>query len=569
MILFSTILLTVNFTYLYFYKNILSYFGVYFITLFFLILNTQLIFWTLYDLWIYNYFYEYNVFNWAEFGNKIIVNITFKEDFFNNLLALVMIFGSVIVTSFSFFEMRNDKEGSNFIIILGYFMIFMLILIGSTNLIMFYLGWEGISLVSYLLVSFWSERVRSIKATFKIFIISKVGDFFLLVFICLVIKYFSTVDFDSINALYILIINHNSLVFSISITELLGILLVLGTCVKSAQFGFHIWLLEAMEAPLGASALMHSSTLVIAGVVLLFKMSYVIELSTYAQFLMYIMGIFSALMGSFLACFQFELKVILAYSTISNMGYIFTLFSLQKYNELVIILLFHAFIKIYMFLVIGSIIYVNNGNQDIRWMGCLMVYYPFIWISYLFGSICLIGLPYFTGYFYKTYLINSVLNSNKFLLGGELFIVFSYFFTFFYLFRLGYVVFFGNKNGHHSIYKVKYISSYYIFFMILLSFIIMFSQVFWVNLIFMNKINYSVFSSSYQNITFLLNDLTYLTSYLWIIIYFFIFFFIIFLGLINLNHEWLFFKNWNLILNVFLIIIIYYIMLYVWTQKFL
>jgi NADH:ubiquinone oxidoreductase subunit 5 (subunit L)/multisubunit Na+/H+ antiporter MnhA subunit len=121
-----------------------------------------------------------------------------------------------------------------------------------------------------------------------------------------------------------------------------------------------------MEAPLGASALMHSSTLVIAGVVLLFKMSYVIELSTYAQFLMYIMGIFSALMGAFLACFQFELKAILAYSTISNMGYIFVLFSLQKYTELTIVLLFHAFIKIYMFLVIGSIIYINNGNQDIR-----------------------------------------------------------------------------------------------------------------------------------------------------------------------------------------------------------
>jgi NADH:ubiquinone oxidoreductase subunit 5 (subunit L)/multisubunit Na+/H+ antiporter MnhA subunit len=121
-----------------------------------------------------------------------------------------------------------------------------------------------------------------------------------------------------------------------------------------------------MEAPLGASALMHSSTLVISGIILLLKLSIIIEMSTYAQFIMYVMGMLSATMGAFLACFQFELKVILAYSTISNMGYIFILFSLGAYYEMIIILLLHAFIKIYMFLIIGTIIYLNSGSQDIR-----------------------------------------------------------------------------------------------------------------------------------------------------------------------------------------------------------
>jgi NADH:ubiquinone oxidoreductase subunit 5 (chain L)/Multisubunit Na+/H+ antiporter, MnhA subunit len=121
-----------------------------------------------------------------------------------------------------------------------------------------------------------------------------------------------------------------------------------------------------MEAPLGASALMHSSTLVISGVILILKLSIIIELSVYSQLFMYIMGIFSALMGSFIACFQFELKMILAYSTISNMGYIFILLSVGAYYESTVVILLHAFIKIYMFLIVGNIIYNNNGCQDIR-----------------------------------------------------------------------------------------------------------------------------------------------------------------------------------------------------------
>ena len=149
-----------------------------------------------------------------------------------------------------------------------------------------------------------------------------------------------------------------------------------------------------MEAPLGASALMHSSTLVVAGLVLIYRLSVFIELSSISQVLMFILGSLSATAGALLACFQYELKVIMAYSTISNMGYMFLLFALGAYYEVIIVMVLHAYIKIFMFLVVGGIILHCNGSQDIRWMGGLLSYIPVLWVAYVAGGSCLIGLPY-------------------------------------------------------------------------------------------------------------------------------------------------------------------------------
>mmetsp|Transcript_30332 Transcript_30332/g.29984 ORF Transcript_30332/g.29984 Transcript_30332/m.29984 type:complete len:160 (-) Transcript_30332:72-551(-) len=156
-----------------------------------------------------------------------------------------------------------------------------------------------------------------------------------------------------------------------------------------------------MEAPLGASALMHSSTLVIAGLVLCFKLSVLIELSVISQVIMLLMGAFSSLYASFIAIFQFELKVIMAYSTISNMGYMFILFSIAAYKEVLIVMILHAYIKIYLFLVVGAIMLHCNGMQDLRFMGGLFSYIPALWVSYFIASLGLSGLPFLSGYYYK------------------------------------------------------------------------------------------------------------------------------------------------------------------------
>ena len=385
----------------------------------------------------------------------------------------------------------------------------------------------------------------------------------IIIFICIIIKLFGTLDFDTLNSLSLLNLNtyYQIGLLKINLCEFLGLILLFGTSIKSAQYGFHIWLLEAMEAPLGASALMHSSTLVIAGIILLLKMSFIIEMSTYSQFLMFILGSLSATMGALLACFQFELKVILAYSTISNMGYIFILFSVGAYYEMLIVLILHAFIKIYMFLIIGGIIYQNNGSQDIRWMGCLLIYNPILWLNYVIGGICLIGLPYFSGYYYKYFLINNLINNQIYLKGGEFFLLLSYFFTIFYVSRLGYLVFLSNKNGHKSLYKNKKISIIFIFSLLFLSLIIIFFHIFWINLLNLNikNINNSLVYNSLQNNLYYIEELTYLTSYIWIFIYFTIIFFFYINNIINLNYNWNYFKNWYFLLNFIIFFFIFFI----------
>lgn len=563
MILWSIVLLFSNYFFIYLNIRQLSYNGVFFLTLLSLFFSFNFLSWSLYKTWINQYTLDVKPLTWIDLSNNIYVYWDIKENFFNNLVAFVMIFGALSVSFFVYFEMYYDKEGHNFIVILGFFIIFMLILIGSNNLIFFYLGWEGIALVSYFLVNFWSERVRSIKAVIKIFIISKIGDFFIIIFISFIIIFFGSVDFDSINSISFLLIN-NKIVFGFlkfHLNEILGLFLLFGTCIKSAQYGFHIWLLEAMEAPLGASALMHSSTLVISGVILILKLSIIIELSVYSQLFMYIMGIFSALMGSFIACFQFELKMILAYSTISNMGYIFILLSVGAYYESTVVILLHAFIKIYMFLIVGNIIYNNNGCQDIRWIGNSFKYSKFLWVNYIIGGLCLIGLPYFSGYYYKNYLLNSLINNFLYLRGGEFILLFSYFFTIFYVFRIGYIVFLSSKAGHKNVYKIKKFSLFFITSFIFLSTYIYLFHFFWINLIYLNILNLidsKIFSSIRIN-SFFFFDLTYLSSYLWVIIYVYIFIVLYVAFYLTLTKEWYCLSYTNYLHIFFTIFLLFYL----------
>ncbi len=561
MLSFVWFYLIVSFTY--FHINIyqLGYFGIFTLTLIILFISSNLLLYNIYIFWKNNYSIEYFIFNWIDFSNNLIITWNIKENLLNSILSFIMLFGAYIVTYFVFIDMSNDKEGFSFIIILGYFIVSMLIVIISNNLILFYLGWEGISLTSYFLVNYWSERVRSIKAVFKIFLISKIGDYFLIIFICLIISNFGSVDIDHILSMFILFLNKNYTFFFLKLNtiELISFFLVLGTAVKSAQYGFHIWLLEAMEAPLGASALMHSSTLVIAGVVLLLKLSYIIEFSNYSLIIMFFLGSMSSFFGSFFACFQYELKTILAYSTISNMGYIYILLSLNLYSETIITIILHAFIKIYMFLVIGGIIYHCNGMQDIRWMGGLLLYIPFLWSAFFIGSLSLIGIPYFSSYTYKLYIINNLLNNYVFFTGCEYILIFSYFFTFFYIIRLGYIIFFSTKNGHKIIYKYKNISILYYIHILLLGFIISFSSNFWQNILnlnYFNLLNNYIYNNNNMYNPYI-NDIYFFTGYIWHIIYLFIFIIIYIFKVVNLNNNLLFFKNWYYSLFIFNSIYIY------------
>lgn len=481
--------------------------------------------------------------------------IGFKVDFFNLLISFVMISGAMFVIFFVFVDLWNDKDGVFFLVELGFFLIFMLITVLSDNIIFFYLGWEGIGFMSLFLINFWCERVRGLKASFKVFVLNKFGDFFVLILICFLLGIFGTSNFDELNYILLNYLNYNFYLgsFKVSLVEFLGIVLVLGGSIKSAQYGFHIWLLEAMEAPLGASALMHSSTLVIAGLILIYKLVNLLEFSGWAQILMYLMGVFSAFSGSLIACFQYELKVIMAYSTISNMGYMFVLCALGAYYEMLIVIIIHAYIKIFLFLVIGGIILHCNGCQDVRWMGGLYFYIPVLWISYFIGGICLIGLPYWSGYYCKFYICEAVFNSTLIVRGGDFIILFSYIFTAIYVFRLGYLVFFGIKNGHKSIYKVKYNSLIYTIDLIFLGLLILFFGIFWINLIDSNVI--AIMNSYFFKTIFFYKYTAYFISYysfwLWVIVYLFVFIIWFFWFFFKISFTWNFFFFWNEYLLVF------------------
>ena len=211
-----------------------------------------------------------------------------------------------------------------------------------------------------------------------------------------------------------------------------------------------------MEAPLGASALMHSSTLVIAGVVLAFKLAPLLEQSTTATRILILWGAWTSLFAAFVACFQFELKIIMAYSTISSMGFLYCLLGLHAYGPLLNYLVIHAYIKIFFFLVMGAIMMHCNGCQDVRWMGGLLHYIPSLYVFYTSGSVSLAGLPYWSGYYCKSAAWFTAAANNNLVLATQTILLVTSICTYVYLGRAGNAIFFGPKNGHRSIYRQRH-----------------------------------------------------------------------------------------------------------------
>ncbi len=392
--------------------------------------------------------------------------------------------GSFIVLSFVYVEMWDDKEGANFAILLVLFLGFMGILVASANLFVFYLGWEGIGLTSLFLISFWSERARAIKATLKVYTINKVGDFLILSGICLLFAHLGNTDIIFLNTMSPLLNNYYIFLGNVpfSIIELTATLFVVGGGVKSSQFGFHIWLLEAMEAPLGASALMHSSTLVVAGIILVYKLATLIGYSLIAHWILIFWGSWTALFSAYVACFQYELKIILAYSTISSMGFLYCLLGLSAYNVMLNYLIIHAFIKIFLFLTVGAIMLHCGGCQDIRWMGGLLHYIPNLYIYFVLGSCGLAGLPYWSGYYCKSATWFIATNTNSLIFIINIVLLLTTLCTYIYLARTCYIVFLGLKNGHRSIYRLRYQSPLTNITFFILSLVVAYTGIIWTHM---------------------------------------------------------------------------------------
>jgi NADH-ubiquinone oxidoreductase chain 5 len=407
-------------------------------------------------------FYEV-VFNSSKCVLKLIPWI--QVDFFNAdwgflfdtlsiILLFVVTFISFLVHIYSIEYIKQDPHIPRFIAYLSLFTFFILILVSADNFLQIFFGWEGIGLSSYLLINFWFTRIQANKAGIKAILINRIGDFGLALGIIVIYMNFETIEYSSVFAL-VPSLKTQSFFFGGSYyttLNLIGVLLFVGACGKSAQLGLHTWLPDAIEGPTPVSALIHAATLVTGGVFLLARCSPLLEYAPEALSIIAVLGGVTALFAGTVGLVQNDLKRVIAYSTCSQLGYIIFACGCSQYNLGVYHLTNHAFFKALLFLAAGSLIHGLSDEQDLRKIGGLRRILPFTYSIITIGSFSLIGLPFLTGFYSKdgilegAYAKYSSIGHFAYYCGS-----FAAFFTGFYSLRVLYLCFLTNPNGYRPV----------------------------------------------------------------------------------------------------------------------
>jgi len=404
--------------------------------------------------WFSINFYDYLTNTTTELG--WVINCEFLVDYLTGVMFFVVIFISFLIHIYSLNYMGHDKQLLKFISYLSLFTFFMILLISSGNLLQLFFGWEGVGLCSYLLINFWHTRVQANKAALKAMFMNRIGDWGLLLGIVLTYIYFQTLNFKllalKLYAIdlkpFYLFSNYSGNKFVPVLITTICILLLIGAIGKSAQFGLHTWLPDAMEGPTPVSALIHAATMVTAGVFLIIRVSFLFEYSEFALNLIIFFGGLTIIFGATTACFQYDIKKIVAFSTCSQLGYMFLACGLSQYNLALFHLFNHAFFKALLFMTSGALIHELKDEQDIRKMGGLGKLYPNLFIYFLIGSLSLMGITGLSGYYSKDLIIESSLFlNNSFAKFGFFCSIVGVFFTSFYSIRLLYYVFFGKLRS--------------------------------------------------------------------------------------------------------------------------
>lgn len=385
-------------------------------------------------------------------------NWNFICDSLTITMCFVIILISFLVHLYSFNYMRYDPHLIRFLSLLSLFTFFMLFLVSSGNILQIFIGWEGVGLCSYLLINFWFTRIKANKAAIKAMLINRIGDISLMLFIILFFYVYRTFDFSII---YLLELNYQYayLIFGfvyIHLYSLFSLFLLIAAVGKSAQLGLHTWLPDAMEGPTPVSALIHAATMVTAGVFLLIRFNFFLDLSLIKEYV-YFFGCFTALFGSCIALIQNDIKKVIAYSTCSQLGYMFVARALSRYDVALFHLINHAFFKALLFLSAGIIIHNFLNEQDMRKMGGLAIFFVFTYLSIFIASYALIGLPYLSGFYSKDLIIELSFFSFTFSsFFAFLLLLLSAFFTACYSIRLLYLVFLNIPNGFfESYFRIK------------------------------------------------------------------------------------------------------------------
>ncbi len=389
------------------------------------------------------------VYTWAMSGG-IVFEIGFLVDRLTAMMMLVVTFVSLMVHIYTIGYMKDDPDYQRFFCYISLFTFSMLMLVMANNFMQLFFGWEAVGLVSYLLIGFWYKKDTAIYANLKAFMVNRVGDFGFLLGIAVILMYFGTLDYAEVFGasgqfaeLTVQIIPG----WDWNVMTLICILLFIGAMGKSAQVPLHVWLPDSMEGPTPISALIHAATMVTAGVYLVARMSPLFEWSETALSLVMIVGAVTALFMGILGLIQNDIKRVVAYSTLSQLGYMVVALGASAYASGLFHLMTHAFFKALLFLAAGSVIMAMHHEQDIRKMGGLRQYMPITYFTALIGSLALIGFPGFSGFFSKDAIIEAVKFSDITGSGiAYIAVLLGVFITALYTFRMFFLVFHGKER---------------------------------------------------------------------------------------------------------------------------
>lgn len=483
--LFFLILYTLSVLFGFFFLKFLGLYGFFALSFF-----SVFLFWISLVPYFFIFFKEnitfiVNIGDWILINNDFKIKFTIYIDTISYSFVLLTTTIALFVNVYSYFYFRFDSLIEKFIFYLNLFVISMIILVSSGNFVIFFLGWELIGLTSFVLINFWVNRPSTLKSALKAMFFNKISDVSLLTAIVIVFYFTQNLDIKTLNLDLINFSNKYIQLFNINIRflELLSLLLIISASVKSAQIGFHVWLPDSMEAPVPASALIHSATLVSAGVYLILRFYNVLINSYIFLTITPIIGSLTAFYGGFVAIYQTDIKKILAYSTISHCGYLVLLTTLGNINYTIFYLYVHGFFKATVFLCAGNIIRFFNNSQDFRKMGNSYKYLDFeVYIVF----ICLVnlsGLPCTLGYNIKHNIFNTLIINNSYIyiycflflfLGSVCGLIYSYLFYYniFFDFNKNKKFIYNNKNNKFYDKDFSKTSMYSITLLTLVSYIV-------------------------------------------------------------------------------------------------
>ena len=394
--------------------------------------------------------FNQNLYTWMQIGG-LNISVGFLVDNLTSVMLVIVSFVSLMVHIYTIGYMQDDDGYTKFFSYISLFTFAMFMLVMSNNFMQLFFGWEAVGLVSYLLIGFWHGKESAVEANLKAFLVNRVGDFGFLLGIALLLAFFGTLDYAETFALADEV-NGKTIFGDFSVITMICLLLFVGAMGKSAQVPLHVWLPGSMEGPTPISALIHAATMVTAGIFMVSRMSPIFELSDAALTVVMVIGAITALFMGLLGIVQNDIKRVVAYSTLSQLGYMTVALGVSAYSVAIFHLMTHAFFKALLFLAAGSVIVAMHHEQDIRKMGNLRKKMPITYVTSLIGTLALIGFPGFSGFFSKDMIIEAVHFSNLPFADWVYYaVVAGVFITAFYSLRMFFLVFHGESRvDHHT-----------------------------------------------------------------------------------------------------------------------